>query len=193
MPLQVTYTVRDGITVPYPPLFDAIRTNHGFIDTRGRPDKVDAIPESARSEALRALLLGLAAQDAPFLSLGCDLGEHKVPKLRLTSRWVAGGYVQLMAADRTDQGVPLLRQAARMVEAKLRDVVGQDRWKLELALTPVLLKLAGEITVQSMWIWFHAHASTIKGAMESRERLLHAAAVALLPKLPSTEQSPARV
>jgi hypothetical protein len=25
-------------TVPYPPLFDSVRKNNGFVDVRGRPD-----------------------------------------------------------------------------------------------------------------------------------------------------------
>jgi hypothetical protein len=30
----------EGMTVPYPPLFDDVRKNHGFVDLRGRPDLV---------------------------------------------------------------------------------------------------------------------------------------------------------
>jgi hypothetical protein len=32
-----------GMTVPYPPLFDDMRKNHGFIDTRGRPELASRI------------------------------------------------------------------------------------------------------------------------------------------------------
>jgi hypothetical protein len=30
--LSVDFEEQEGITVPYPPLFDDIRNNHGFVD-----------------------------------------------------------------------------------------------------------------------------------------------------------------
>ena len=110
---RVTYCTAPGNTVPYPPLFDTIRQNHGFIDTDGHPENVDQIPEVAWSAALRSLLLDLASPSSDFISLGCDLGEGKKPKRRMSTRWVAGGYVQIMVRAREEQGVPGAAQSGK--------------------------------------------------------------------------------
>ena len=47
---------KEGMTVPYPPLFNDIRRNHGFVDLRGRPDLAIEIPEGSQSSALKAIL-----------------------------------------------------------------------------------------------------------------------------------------
>jgi hypothetical protein len=54
------YGKANGNTVPYPPLFDAIRKNHGFVDTRGRIDRIADIPEAQLSVALAEILRSLA-------------------------------------------------------------------------------------------------------------------------------------
>ena len=169
---RVTYCTAPGNTVPYPPLFDEIRHNHGFIDTAGHPERVNEIPEVSSSEALRLLLLNLASPSSNYISLGCDLGEGKEPKRRLSTRWVAGGYVQIMARDREQQGVPVLQPLAKAIEARLNDESGDDNWEAELALVPVVLANEMDVMVQSIWAWFHARASTRKHARSSRERLL---------------------
>lgn len=70
----------EAITVPYPPLFDSIRRNHGFVDLRGRPDLAAEISEGAQSIALKTLLIELAAGLSPIFSIGCDLGTHEEPE-----------------------------------------------------------------------------------------------------------------
>ena len=51
----------EGVTIPYAPLFDNVRLNHGFVDTRGRPDLAASIVECAQSSAMRALLCAAGA------------------------------------------------------------------------------------------------------------------------------------
>jgi hypothetical protein len=55
---------QEGMTIPYPPLFDKVRCNHGFIDLRGRPDLAAEIPEGSQSPALKALLVALSKPDS---------------------------------------------------------------------------------------------------------------------------------
>ena len=169
---KVTYRTAPGNTVPYPPLFDEMRQNHGFIDTDGHPEKVDEIPEVAWSDALRSLLLDLALPSSYFISLGCDLGQGKKPKGRLSTRWEAGGYVQIMARDREEQGVPALQPLAKRIEARLKEECGSNNWEADLALVPVVLACENDVMLQSLWAWFHARASTCDRALSSRERLL---------------------
>lgn len=169
---RVTYCTAPGNTVPYPPLFDTIRQNHGFIDTDGHPENVDQIPEVAWSAALRSLLLDLASPSSDFISLGCDLGEGKKPKRRMSTRWVAGGYVQIMVRAREEQGVPSLQPLAKMIEERLRVESGSNTWEADLALVPVVLANENDVMLQSLWAWFHARASTCDRARNSRERLL---------------------
>lgn len=88
MVARITYCTAPGNTVPYPPLFDSIRQNHGFVDTDGHPERIDLIPEACQSDTLRLLLLDLASPTSGFISLGCDLGESKRSERRLSSRWV---------------------------------------------------------------------------------------------------------
>jgi hypothetical protein len=94
MPLETEYTLGDGITVPYGPIFDDIRRNCGFIDTRKNATLAAKITESAGSAALRDLLVEIASHQQYF-SLGCDLGEHQDFESPASKRFVAGGYLQL--------------------------------------------------------------------------------------------------
>ena len=73
---------KEGMTVPYPPLFNDIRRNHGFVDLRGRPDLAIEIPEGSQSPALKAILVELSEPASPLFTLGCDLGTNP-PGFRL--------------------------------------------------------------------------------------------------------------
>lgn len=174
MPLRVQYGTADGNTVPYPALFNDICRNHGFVDTRGKIERVAEIPEAQRSDALRAVLECLAQVASPFVSLGCDLGEQDRPKGRLSTRKWAGGYVQVAVREQgsADSEFEKLRDLAKAVEEKLRRAAGDDQWELRLTLTAVQLNFETERRTQSAWIWFDAKASTIHSALTSRERLL---------------------
>ncbi|HEY6815982.1 MAG TPA: hypothetical protein VI168_10620 [Croceibacterium sp.] len=174
MGARVRYGLERGNTVPYPPLFDDIRHNHGFIDTRGRPDRIASIPEAQESEALASLLIMLAAPEAPLISLGCDLGQHEVPKARIRTRRVAGGYVQVISSRREapEAEMAFFKRAGKRLEQGLVGGAGEDHWEINLCLAPVALKLEDEVDCQSIWIWFYAKASTHDRALASRERLL---------------------
>ncbi len=172
MGARITYCTAPGNTVPYPPIFDNIRQNHGFVDTDGHPEIIDQVPEASQSDSLRSLLLDLASPASVFISLGCDLGEGKKPERRLSTRWVAGGYVQIIARDRNQQGVPALQPLAKTIEKHLKQESGDDNWEAELALVPVLLANENDVILQSIWACFHARASTLERARGSRERLL---------------------
>jgi hypothetical protein len=65
-----------------------------------------------------------------------------------------------------------LRVVGKAIERGLQAEVAEDFWDVNLQLCPVLLKLEGEVERQSIWIWFHAKASTDERALASRERLL---------------------
>jgi hypothetical protein len=174
MPVKVTYSEKDGITVPYLPLFDHMRRNHGYVETRGKPENVELIPETGQSEALRLLLYDVASTQSVIASLGCDLGEGRFPKRQLSSSWQAGGYVQFLPIEEDDQGYRVLRPLAKTIERVLTDRAGGDNWEVELALTPVLLKFETEQHSRTVWVWFHALASSRTAALSSRERLIGA-------------------
>ncbi len=171
---RVRYNAARGITVPYPPLFDDIRKNHGFIDTRGRPDPVNAIPEGRESPSLAALLTILASPSSPVFSVGCDLGMHNDPKAGVKTRRVAGGYVQIVPRWDRGYGIELLRSLAKDIERGLKASVGADRWEVDLSLATVLFRLDDEVETQSVSIWFFAKSSTSDRATASRERLIQA-------------------
>lgn len=116
MPAKITYSENDGNTVPYPPHFDELQKNHGYFKTRGHPENVDLIPETQRSTALRNLLLDLASELSVVTSLRCDLGEHRLPKRHISSRWQAGGYVQLLPKRLDEEGHAILRSLAKTID-----------------------------------------------------------------------------
>jgi len=174
MPLRVQYGTADGNTVPYPPLFNDICRNYGFVDTRGSVDRVGDIPEVQHSDGLRCVLEGLAQPDCPFASLGCDLGEKDRPKGRMSMRKWAGGYVQIVVREEgpANNEFEKLRDLAKAIEEKLRQKAGDDQWELRFILTAVQLNFEIERRTQSAWVWFDAKASTAQSALASRERLL---------------------
>jgi hypothetical protein len=172
--VRIKFVTADGNTVPYPANFDEIRRNYGFIDTRGRPDRVAEIPEARESVALEALLTRLALPGARLVSLGCDLGQHEEPNSRLETRRVAGGYVQVIGGREGDHNLEFLRSVGKEIARGLKVAVGTDRWEVSLQLSPVLFKIEKEVQIQSVWIWFFAKASTNDRAFASRERLIRA-------------------
>jgi hypothetical protein len=57
----------EGMTVPYPRLFDEIRSNHGFVDVRGRPELAAEIAETSHSPAMKALLISWPSRAQRYL------------------------------------------------------------------------------------------------------------------------------
>jgi hypothetical protein len=83
-----------GMTVPYPPVTDEIRSNRGFVDLRKNPEGASKIAEGVESPALRNLLVQVAKKGSPIFTIGCDLGAHK-ERANISARRceVAGGYI----------------------------------------------------------------------------------------------------
>ncbi len=173
MTVQIVYSSNGrGNTVPYAPFKSGIRQNHGFIDLRGKPDEVAAVPETQISLALTDLLITLAQPHSTLISLGCDLGEHTDPGSQLQTRRRAGGYVQVADARMNDAEGNFLKRAAAHIEAALRAAADDSRWSVRFDLTRVDYAFDDHIEAHSFWIWFDAKASTIEKARLSRERLL---------------------
>ena len=159
----------EGMTVPYPPLFDNIRSNGGFVDTRGRPDVVASIRECMQSLAMKDLLVLLAQPRAKIFSVGCDVGNKFItddgPEYH-----TAGGYVQVLSKSYARQSPDQYRRfgedVASMLEAKSRD----HEWRLDLVITPVQFNLDEFNSMTgSLWIWFHALGDTEMEALAERE------------------------
>lgn len=163
-----------GNTVPYPPLFDDIRSNHGFIDLRGRPDRIAQVPEARESTALASLLRALAAPDSPLVSLGCDLGEHVEADAPEAEREVAGGYVQIVCADYQGQSIDFLLALGRRMEAALQVRSDGQLWEAIFDLQPVHIAFGTVLETFSIWLWFLATAATREEARFSREIFLKA-------------------
>lgn len=177
MPAKILYSSGGrGNTVPYPPLQDEIRRNHGFVDLRTNPAAVANIPEAKHSPALANLLVALAQPHSVLISLGCDLGEHSDPTSRLQTRRRAGGYVQIADARMRDAEGDFLKRAAAHIEAGLKAAADSDRWNILFDLSGVAYEFNGRVEAHSIWIWFDAMASTFDKARASRERLLNAIA-----------------
>ena len=68
----------EEMSVPYPPLFDDMRSNRGYVDLRGRPELAERIAECCDSDGLRLLLIALAQSASYFFTLGCDLGVQTI-------------------------------------------------------------------------------------------------------------------
>jgi hypothetical protein len=100
MGLRIKFSVdSEGTTVPYGPAYDEVRRNHGFQDLRANPSAVEKILEITNSSVLKRLLVARAQPGYPIFSLGCDLGEHEDAQERKGRQSVAGGYVQIAAAN----------------------------------------------------------------------------------------------
>ncbi len=159
----------EGVTIPYAPLFDNVRLNHGFVDTRGRPDLAASIVECAQSSAMRALLVQLAQPGAKIFSVGCDIGTKCVTGEE-TPYYTAGGYVQIMKSDYVGRSPREYARFGEAVAEMLRVKSCGHEWRLNLTLTPVQFNLDEfrDLT-GSLWIWFHALGDSKRYAVASRE------------------------
>jgi hypothetical protein len=161
----------EGMTVPYPPLLDDLRKNHGFVDIRGRPELASQIAEGSDSLAMRKLLIELAQPDSKIFSVGCDLGAKLLTEEKLPH--TAGGYVQIMHVTYADRSPEDYARYAAAVAESLTTGWQNNEWRIHFALTPVAFKLDGFSDMTgSLWIWFHAFADSEEGAFGSRETLI---------------------
>jgi len=141
---------KEGMTIPYSPLFNDIRRNHGFVDLRGRPDLAIEIPEGSQSPALKAIL-----NLAPIAQL------------------VAGGYVQLMCASYSDRSPEDYTTFGYAIAQVLGEKVQDCNWFVRFVLKLVVLSLDDfSGAAPSLWIWFYAIAETPEAALASRESLI---------------------
>jgi hypothetical protein len=161
-----------GNTIPYDPIFDEVRKNHGYIDTRGQPELVAKIPESHDSDALNALLVALAAVDANCFSVGCDLGQHE-ESTNEKRRHVAGGYVQLLHREYLSFPPEEYQGRASAIEARIAPHSMGSDWELRFELSSVAFRVSGALEdTFSVWLWFFARAEKPIDARASRERLI---------------------
>jgi hypothetical protein len=170
-----------GMTVPYGPLVDEIRCNRGFADLRGRPDLASKVEEGDNSDALREFLVRLASPDAPYFTVGCDLGSHEEPGM--DNPYVAGGYVQIMAGAYTSYSPDKFSDLGQELEKYLHELSGEDDWQMFFTTQPVMFRLDDYNSFTgSMNISFFAAARSPDLAGASRERLIRGLAKALVPE-----------
>jgi hypothetical protein len=161
------------LVLPYVREFGDGRTNHGFRDTRGRPELIDEIVEAGTSPGLKDLLRTLAQPGARYFSIGCDLRNW--PPSDAENLHQAAGYIQLLSNDLDGDATHRRRQMAlgRALEAHLDERVREDEWVVRYALALVdTADLGGPDQVWSPVIEFSALGETEREATESAERLM---------------------
>jgi hypothetical protein len=180
MPLKITRSFGNGITVPYGPIFDDIRRNHGFTDLRGRPDLAKEIVEGLSFPALRELLIRMA-RERTYFTLGCDLGRHTEIDRPKDQSKVSGGYLQIASTKYAEASTGHYDAFCEAFGRQLRRYVRKQRWKIDLQGTYVQFNIPGELSAKapSIWIWFFAAAGSHDKSDKSREELLTAIADAL--------------
>lgn len=163
---------QEGMTVPYPPLFDNIRSNEGFVDTRGRPELAASIPECSRSPAMKELLVLLAQPKAKIFSVGCDVGGKFVTDDG-DPYHTAGGYVQVMSESYPRQSPEEYSRFGEDVAYLLETHSCDHEWRLHLEIKPVQFNLDEFNSMTgSLWIWFHAYGYTERDAVTEREECI---------------------
>jgi len=163
------------LVLPYVRNFEEGRTNHGFRDTRGRPELIDEIVEAGTSPALKELLRSLARPTSKYFSIGCDLRTW--PPAEAGDAYQTAGYVQLLSADLDREAIHRRRQMlfGRALEAYLDSHVGDDEWVVRFAVAMVgAAELGGPEQVWSPVIEFSALGETAAEAEASAERLMRA-------------------
>jgi hypothetical protein len=161
------------LVLPYVRNFEEGRTNHGFRDTRGRPELIDEITEAGASHALKELLRQLAQPKSKYFSIGCDLRTW--PPAEPDDLYQCAGYVQLLSTDLAREAIHRRRQMlfGRALEAYLDDHVGGDDWVVRFAIAMVnAAELGGPEQVWSPVIEFAALGETEVEADASGERLM---------------------
>jgi hypothetical protein len=161
------------LVLPYVRNFEEGRTNHGFRDTRGRPELIDEIVEAGTSPALKELLRSLAQPTSNYFSIGCDLRTW--PPAEPDDAYQAAGYVQLLSADLAREAIHRRRQMlfGRALEAHLDRLAGDDDWVVRFAVAMVNAgDVSGPDQVWSPVIEFAALGETEAEANASAERLM---------------------
>lgn len=177
MALHYKYTLEpdeEGVLVlPYPPDDRGGRTNRGFVDLRGNPEQAFQIAEAVPSQALKALLVALAAPGSSFFSVGCTLGAHRLE----AGSYSAGGYIQVAYTDlwRKASHCPNHSELSNRLKDYLDLNVGEREWQVEFILSVIgTAALGGPDQVWSPVIYFSSSASTLADAGASTEELIGA-------------------
>lgn len=175
MALEVEHGMTDGISVPYAPIFDEVRVNRGFIDTRGKPEVAAKIAETATSPELRRLLVELASEGRLF-SIGCDLGQHVDFERKSIRRCVAGGYIQVAFMNYSSASTSEYDGLANAIERVVRSMSDRSSWSLRLMGCFFDFRFPNEPLARapSLWIWFYARAKRERQAVQEREALIRA-------------------
>jgi hypothetical protein len=179
MTVEFTYSVTaddDGaLVVPYPADHGGGRTNHGFIDLRGRPAQARAIVEAQPSPAFRDLLVQLADPGSRYFSIGCELGGMELPAADGTVNFSAGAYLQIAASD-LHSNVALHRGEQEKLADRLRDHLEPlsegHSWQVECIVSVIMAEaLGGPEQIWSPLIYMHAQGSSPEAAVQSAEVL----------------------
>ncbi len=161
------------LVLPYVRNFEEGRTNHGFRDTRGRPELIDEIAEAGTSPALKELLRH--ARPAYF-----QVFLHRLRPAHLAAfgaeRSLSGRRLCPAAVlDLAREAIHRRRQMllGRALEAHLDSRVGDDDWVVRFAVAMVgAAELGGPEQVWSPVIEFSALGETAAEATASAERLM---------------------
>jgi hypothetical protein len=165
----------DGTIIPYRAFTRGAQENHGFVDTRGRPDLAAGIAEGAGSAALRALLVLAASPQSAVFTAGCDLGAHHDKAAPPDKAFVAGGYMQFLRRDYANAPAAAWKFWSDAVASAIAAQCGQARWQAEFMLKEAHLTLDGfSGLTQSALVNFWAMAASPSLAEASRERLIAA-------------------
>ena len=165
----------DGAIIPYRAFKRGAQTNHGFADTRGRPDLAAWIAEGAGSAALRGLLVLAASPESAVFTAGCDLGAHRDGAAPPDRAFVAGGYVQFLRRDYTETSIAAWKSWSDAAAGAVAAQCGRAHWQVEFMLKEAHLTLDGfSGLTQSVLVNFWAMAASPSLAEASRERLIAA-------------------
>jgi hypothetical protein len=96
----IARTLTPGTLVPYERFVRADgNINHGWIDLRGKPERVIEIPEANKSKGLAELLRILANPSSKLMSGVCECAAFDCGPDTGGPRWQVGGFVTVMFRD----------------------------------------------------------------------------------------------
>ncbi|MEZ5830094.1 MAG: hypothetical protein R3D05_02845 [Dongiaceae bacterium] len=163
------------LTLPYERNFEDGRTNHGFVDMRGRPDLAREVREATSSRALAELLIALAEPESRYFSIGCDLRPW--PPAEPDAPHQSAGYLQLAFSDLEKEATDHRRhlQFGHDLKAHLDRSAGDESWVVRLVVATVdAADIGGPEEMWSPVIEFCAMGPSERDAADSAERLIAA-------------------
>lgn len=70
--------------------------NHGWIDLRDHPERVDLVPEAKKSAGLAKLLRVIAAPESRIMSSACECAAFNGSEHPAETSWYVGGFIEIM-------------------------------------------------------------------------------------------------